>query len=105
MNLIWFCHTHNLAFNRHEFCLTTDMNGNVLFHAFDSGFEKANERLLDVRQTYYSLDYISKRAVGMRIMQAQLRRSRCLDPKNPSSWQAVVDISLAASEKGNEEEA
>lgn len=108
MNLVWFCHTHNLAFDGHEFCLKTDMNGNVFFHAFDPGIEnlvkQANERLLDQRQTYYSLDYISRRAVAMRIMQAQLRRNRYLDHKNPSSWQAVVDISLAASEKDTDED-
>ena len=109
MNLIWLCHTHNLSFDRHDFCLKIDLNGNVLFHAFGPGLEnlveKANARLLDRRQTYYSLDYISKRAVGMRIMQAQLRRNRYLDHKNPSSWQAVVDISLATSEKGADDEA
>lgn len=34
MNLIWLCHTHNLSFDRHDFCLITDLNGSVLFHAF-----------------------------------------------------------------------
>lgn len=40
----------------------------------------------------------------MRIHQAQLRRDRYLDHKNPSSWQEVVDISLAASKRGDNDE-
>lgn len=108
MNLIWFCRPHHLAFDRDEFCLKTDLSGNVLFHCFDLGLAnlvtKANAKLLDENQQYYSLDYISRRAVGMRILQAQLRKDRYLDHNNPTSWQAVVDISLAASEKGTDDD-
>lgn len=108
MNLIWLCHQHNIDFDHHAFCLRVDISNRVIFHAFDENFrsvvESANSRLLDPNQVYFNLDYVSRRAVGMRVLQSQNRANKYVDHTNPKSWEAVVDLSLAASERGDSEE-
>lgn len=107
MNLIYLCHQHHVAFDHHAFCLKVNMSNQVLFHAFDDRLDSlvasANSRLLDPTQTYFNLDYISRRAVGMRVLQSQSRANRYVDHSNPQSWEATVDLSIAASEKEEEE--
>ena len=106
MNLIWLCHQHNVNFDHHAFCLKVDMSNRVLFHAFDEDFAglvaSANTRLLDPAQAYFDLNYVSRRAVGMRVLQSQNRANKYVDHSNPKSWEAIVDLSIAASEKGND---
>lgn len=108
MNLIWLCHQHNIDFDHHAFCLKVDMRNRVLFHAFDDDFKSlvasANSRLLDPSQAYFDLDYVSRRAVGMRVLQSQNRANRYVDHSNPNSWEAIVDLSIAASEKEDKED-
>ncbi|KAL3903407.1 MAG: hypothetical protein SGARI_005396 [Bacillariaceae sp.] len=64
--------------------------------------DAANERLLDDKQTYFELEYASRRAVGRRILQSQNRANKYLDHKNPDSWEAIVDLSIAASIRGDD---
>jgi hypothetical protein len=40
----------------------------------------------------------------MRVLQFQNGANKYLDHSNPSSWEAMVDLSIAASEKEEEEE-
>ena len=107
MNLIWLCHTHNLQFDAHKFCLKVDMSNRVLFHAFDLSFgdlvDQANTRLLDPAQDSYDMSYVSRRAIGMRILQSQERSGRYLNHDNVDSWKAVVALSSAASLSGRSE--
>ena len=101
MNLIWLCHTHNLQFDAHMFCLKIDLQNRALFHAFDNSFDglvdHANIRLLDPNDDYYDMAYVSRRAIGMRILQSQERSGRYVDHDNLDSWKAIVALSSAAS--------
>ena len=101
MNLIWLCHTHSLQFDAHNFCLKIDLHNRALFHAFDNSFdvlvEQANARLLDCNDAYYDMSYVSRRAIGMRILQSQERGGRFIDHDNPDSRKAIVSLSSAAS--------
>ena len=107
MNLVWLCHQHSISFDHHAFCLKVDMSNRVLFHAFDDDFKglvaSANSSLLDPSQSYLDLNYVSRRAVGMRVLQSQYRANKYVDHSNPKSWEAIVDLSIAASEKGDGE--
>eukprot|EP00977_Amphora_coffeiformis_P008975 scaffold2033_cov164-Amphora_coffeaeformis.AAC.14 len=65
MNLIWLCHTHDLQFGSHMFCLKIDLQNRALFHAFDNSFDglvdQANARLLDPNDGSYDMAYVSRR--------------------------------------------
>lgn len=104
MNLIWLCHTHNLQFDAHKFCLKIDLQNRVLFHAFDDSFgglvDQANARLIDPDEDYYDMAYVSRRAIGMRILQSQERSGRYINHDNVDSWKAIVALSGAASLAG-----
>lgn len=101
MNLMWLCHTHKLQFDAHKFCLKIDLQNRALFHAFDNSFDglvdQANIRLLDPNDDYYDLAYVSRRTIGMRILQSQERSGRYIDHDNLDSWKATVALSSAAS--------
>mmetsp|Transcript_25830 Transcript_25830/g.38163 ORF Transcript_25830/g.38163 Transcript_25830/m.38163 type:complete len:147 (-) Transcript_25830:495-935(-) len=104
MNLIWLCHTHNLAFDAHKFCLKTDLQNRVFFHAFDHSFgglvNQANARLIDPDEGVYDMNYVSRRAIGMRILQSQEWSGRYINHDNVDSWKAIVALSSAASLAG-----
>jgi hypothetical protein len=107
MNLIWLCHTHNLAFDRHEFGLTLGGldNSVVFFSCLDKYTQlvaDANTRLADSAQPFYDMSYVSRRAIGMRICKAQ-NAGYFNDHINPDSWEAVVALSAAASLKHENE--
>ena len=108
MHLIWLCHQHIIDFDHHTFCLKVDLSNQVLFHAFDNTFENlvasANSPLLDPAQAYFDLDYVSRSAVGMQVLQSQNRANKYVDHSNPKSWEAIVDLSIAASERKEDKE-
>ena len=110
MNLILLCHNHNLAFDQYKFCLKVDLRHVALFHSFGVDdeisdlVEKANERLCDETQPYFDLGYVSRRAIGMRILQAQLKQNRYLDPNNDRSWEPIVNMSRAVSAKSDDDD-
>lgn len=103
MNLIWLCHTHNLAFDRHEFGLALGgLDNSVIFFSYRDDFTQlvadANVRLADQAQPYFDMSYVSRRAIGMRICKAQAA-GHFIDHSNPDMWEAVVGLSAAASLK------
>lgn len=78
MNLVWLCHTHNIDFEHHMFGLTLGgLDNSVRFISFDESYrelvDQANNRLSDKVETYYDMSYVSRRAIGMRLFQAQKR--------------------------------
>ena len=103
MNLIWLCHTHNLAFDRHEFGLSLGgLDNRVVFYSCLEGYTQlvvdANNRLLDPAQPFFDMSYVSRRAIGMRLCKAQ-SAGYFADHDNPDAWKAVVGLSAAASLK------
>ena len=112
MNLIWLCHAHNLAFDRHEFGLSLGGldNSVVFFSCLDEYAQlvaDANARLADPAQPFYDMSYVSRRAIGMRICKAQ-RAGHFNQHSNPDAWETVVALSAAASlkhEKDSDDEA
>eukprot|EP00339_Tiarina_fusa_P026794 CAMPEP_0117032336 /NCGR_PEP_ID=MMETSP0472-20121206/23187_1 /TAXON_ID=693140 ORGANISM="Tiarina fusus, Strain LIS" /NCGR_SAMPLE_ID=MMETSP0472 /ASSEMBLY_ACC=CAM_ASM_000603 /LENGTH=336 /DNA_ID=CAMNT_0004740945 /DNA_START=65 /DNA_END=1075 /DNA_ORIENTATION=- len=103
MNLIWLCHTHNLAFDRHEFGLSLGgLDNSVVFFSCLKEYAQlvadANARLADPAQPFYDMSYVSRRAIGMRICKAQIA-GYFIDHGNPNAWEAVVALSAAASLK------
>jgi HNH endonuclease len=110
MNLIWLCHTHHLAFDRHEFGLTLN-NSVVLFSSYQDEYNllviEANQRLVDPAQPLYDMSYVSRRAVGMRICKAQWQNTDYFnfdDQDNLDAWAVVIDLSYAASLKPEEDD-
>ena len=103
MNLIWLCHTHNLAFGRHEFGLTlSGLDNSVVFYSFLEGYAQlvadANTRLADPMQPFFDMSYVSRRAIGMRLCKAQ-SANYFADHNNTNSLEAVVALCAAASLK------
>lgn len=101
MNLIWLCHSHNLAFDSHCFGLALmALDNSVGFCSYDRDYDDlvkaANQRLQDETQTFYDMSYVSRRAVGMRLFKAQ-ECGHYLNHKNPGAWEAIVRLSAAAS--------
>lgn len=101
MNLIWLCHTHNLAFDSHHFGLTLKgLNNNVGFCSYDCNYDdlvnSANQRLQDDNEPFYDMSYVSRRAVGMRLFKAQ-EAGHCLNHDDTGAWETVVRLSAAAS--------
>jgi HNH endonuclease len=103
MNLIWLCHAHNVAFDKYKFGLSLGgLDNRVVFFSYNTEYtelvEKANARLADPGQPYYDMNYVSRRAIGMRICKAQA--AGCfIDHSNTTSWETVVALSAAASLK------
>ena len=101
MNLIWLCHEHNLAFDSHHFglCLT-GLDNAVGFcsysHEHDALVNSANSRLMDANEPYFDMNYVSRRAVGMRLFKAQ-EAGHFLNYADTSAWETVVRLSAAAS--------
>jgi len=103
MNLIWLCHTHNEAFDCHKFSLTLGgLDNSVRFVSFDQSFddlvEQANQRLSDASQPFYDMSYVSRRAIGMRLFQAQ-KKGHFINHNDHRAWETVVRLSVAASAK------
>ena len=103
MNLIWLCHTHNLAFDRHEFGLSLGgLDSRVVFYSCLEEYAQlvadANARLADPLQPFFDMSYVSRRAIGMRLCKAQ-SAGYFADHNNTDSWKAVVALSAAASLK------
>ena len=103
MNLIWLCHTHNLAFDRHDFGISLGGldNSAVFFSCLDEYYQlvaDANARLADPAQPFYDMSYVSHRAIGMRLCKAQ-STGYSPDHSNTDAWEAVVSLSAAASLK------
>jgi hypothetical protein len=103
MNLIWLCHTHNLAFDRHEFGLSLGgLDNRVVFHSSLESYAQlvadANARLADPSQPFFDMSYVSRRAIGMRLCKAQ-SAGYFANHNNTDSWKAVVALSAAASLK------
>jgi hypothetical protein len=101
MNLIWLCHTHNLAFDSHQFGITlTGLDNSVGFCSYSREYDDlvaaANSRLVDATDRFFDLSYVSKRAVGMRLFKAQ-ESGHYLNHDNTSAWETVVRLSAAAS--------
>ena len=93
MNLIWFCHAHNLAFDGHEFGNSLGgLDNSVVFFSclkeYDQLVADANARLADPAQPFYDMSYVSRRAIGMRICKAQIA-GYFIDHGNPNAWEAV----------------
>ena len=107
MNLIWLCHVHNLAFDRHEFGLSLGgLDNSVVFFSYRDEYNQliadANARLADPSHPFYDMGYVSRRAIGMRICKAQAA-GHFIDHGNPNAWEAVVALSAAASLKPTDE--
>jgi len=105
MNLIWLCHTHNLAFDSHQFGLCLGgLDNNIRFCSYSDEFndlvKSANERLQDTSQPFFDMSYVSRRAVGMRIYKAQ-QNGHFLNHSDPEAWKVVVQLSNAASMHGD----
>ena len=106
MNLIWLCHKHNLAFDSHSFGLTLmGLDGSVGFCSYDSEYDNlvrnANQRLQDANEPFYDMNYVSRRAVGMRLFKAQ-ESGHYLNHEDTGAWEAIVRLSAAASVNPNE---
>ena len=107
MNLIWLCHPHNIAFDQHKFGLTlVDLQHSVHFVSYDRMYDEivdsANARLSDPSQPFYDMSYVSKRAIGLRMRQAE-RNGHGVRNVLGHTWQAVVGLSETAS-LGTEDE-
>ena len=105
MNLIWLCHTHKLAFASYKFGLCLGgLDNSIRFCSYSDEFtnlvDSANERLQDTSQPFFDMSYVSRRAVGMRIYKAQ-KNGYFLNHSDTDAWQAVVQLSNAASMYGN----
>lgn len=103
MNLIWLCHTHNLAFDRYEFGLSLGaLDNRVVFYSCLERYAQlvadANARLADPAQPFFDMSYVSRRAIGMRICKTQ-SAGYFSDHDNTDSRKAVVALSAAASLK------
>ena len=101
MNLIWLCHTHSIDFDRHMFGLTLGgLDNSVRFISFDESYrelvDQANKRLSDTAEPYYDMSYVSRRAIGMRLFQAQ-KRGHFANHDDPHAWETVVRLSATAS--------
>ena len=101
MNLIWLCHKHNLAFDSHSFGLTLmGLDNSVGFCSYDSEYDHlvivANKRLQDANEPFYDMNYVSRRAVGMRLFKAQ-ESGHYLNHENTGAWETIVRLSAAAS--------
>ena len=101
MNLIWLCHKHNVSFDQHKFGLTlADLQHSVRFVSYDRMFDSlvntANARLSDPGQPFYDMSYVSKRAIGLRMREAE-RKGHVVVTALGSTWQAVVGLSETAS--------
>jgi hypothetical protein len=103
MNLIWLCHTHNLAFNRHDFGLSLGgLDSSVVFYSCLEEYAQlvasANTRLADPTQPFFDMSYVSRRAIGMRLCKAQ-SAGYFVGHDNPDALEAVVGLCAAASLK------
>lgn len=101
MNLIWLCHPHNVAFDQHKFGLTlVDLQHSVRFISYDRVFDglvdAANARLSDTDQPFYDMSYVSKRAIGLRMREAE-RKGHVVGTALGQTWEAVVGLSETAS--------
>ena len=101
MNLIWLCHTHNLAFDSHKFGLALlGLDNFVGFCSYEMDYDTlvntANERLRDENEPFYDMSYVSRRAVGMRLFKAQ-QSGHYLNHDNTDAWETIVRLSAAAS--------
>mmetsp|Transcript_23737 Transcript_23737/g.36034 ORF Transcript_23737/g.36034 Transcript_23737/m.36034 type:complete len:316 (-) Transcript_23737:1586-2533(-) len=108
MNLIWLCHTHNLAFDSHQFGLCLGgLDNSIRFCSFSDEYKdlvnSANERLQDTSQPFFDMSYVSRRAVGMRLYKAQ-QSGYYFNHNDPDAWQTVVRLSNAASMKEGEDD-
>lgn len=107
MNLVWLCHAHNVAFDRHEFTLSLGGldNSVVFFSSLDEYAQlvaDANARLYDPAQPFYDMTYVSRRAIGMRLCKAQ-NSGYFTNHADRNAWEAVVALSAAASLKPKDE--
>ena len=103
MNLIWLCHTHNLAFDRNEFGLSLGgLDNRVVFYSCLDDYTElvaaANAQLANPAQPFFDMSYVSRRAIRMRLCKAQ-SAGYFADHQNPDAWKAVVALSAAASLK------
>ena len=101
MNLIWLCHRHDVAFDQHKFGLTlVDLQHSVRFISYDRTFDSlvyaANARLSDTDQPFYDMTYVSKRAIGLRMREAE-RKGHAVESALGRTWEAVVGLSETAS--------
>ena len=103
------CYPHNVAFDQHKFGLTlVDLQHSVRFisydrMSYDGLVDAANDRLSDTDQPFYDMSYVSKRAIGLRMREAE-RSGRGVVTAIYQSWEAVVGLSESAS-VGSEDEA
>lgn len=83
------------------------LDNSVGFCSYDQEYNAlvngANERLQDKNQHFFDMGYVSRRAVGMRMLKAQ-EAGHFLNHNNTTEWETIVRLSAAASTNGEEDE-
>eukprot|EP00977_Amphora_coffeiformis_P017179 scaffold5506_cov159-Amphora_coffeaeformis.AAC.6 len=87
--------------NQHKFGLTlVDLHHSVRFVSYDRMYDEivdsANTWLSDIKQSFYDMSYVSKRAIGLRLREAE-RKGQVVQTALDPTWEAVVGLSEAAS--------